>query len=159
LAKIPLGSRSDTVLSLCFADPYDISLKFATLRTLAKRYVDFLVLLAVWSDANRAYKRYVMEDASKVDEFLGSSTWRERWNVAQSKAVTFPKFLAEEFAASMEGLGYLPTPIHKMKRVSSDEKNLPLYYIAMFSKHPIAHDFWDDVLKYGTDQTAFEWEK
>jgi three-Cys-motif partner protein len=157
LAAIPVGSKNDTVLSLCFADPYDISLKFATLRTLAKRYIDFVVLLALWSDANRAYKRYVMEDATKVDEFLGSTTWRERWNTVQTTA-PFAKFLAEEFAAQMEALGYLPTPIHKMKRVRSDEKNLPLYYIAMFSGHTLAHDFWDDVLKYGTDQTTFEWD-
>ena len=158
LAKIPPGSKNDTVLSLCFADPYDIGLKFATLRALAQRYVDLLVLLAVWSDANRAYKRYVMEDAVKVDELLGSKTWRERWKVAQTNAVPFPKFLAEEFAASMETLGHLPTPIHKMKRVRSDEKNLPLYYIAMFSGHPLAHSFWDDMLKYGTDQTTFPWD-
>jgi three-Cys-motif partner protein len=156
LAAIPIGSKTDTVLSLCFADPYDISLKFSTLRALAKRYIDFVVLLALWSDANRAYKRYVMEDATKVDEFLDSTTWRERWKSVQT-AVPFPKFLAEEFAAQMETLGYLPTPIHKMKRVRSDEKNLPLYYIAMFSGHALAHNFWDDVLKYGTDQTTFEW--
>ncbi|HZQ17367.1 MAG TPA: three-Cys-motif partner protein TcmP [Terriglobales bacterium] len=159
LTAIPFGAKGHTVLSLCFADPYDISLKFTTLRTFAQRYIDFIVLLAVWSDANRAYKRYVMEDAFKVDEFLGSSTWRERWTLAQLNAVAFPKFLAEEFAKSMERLGYLPTPLHKMKRVSSDEKNLPLYYIAMFSKHSLAHDLWDDVLKYGTDQTAFEWDR
>lgn len=158
LAKIPFGSKEDTVLSLCFADPYDIGLKFTTLRALAQRYIDFVVLLAEWSDANRAYKQYVMDDAVKVDEFLGSRTWRERWKTAQTNAVPFPKFLAEEFAASMESLGYLPTPLHKMKQVRSDEKNLPLYYIAMFSKHSLAHDFWDDVLKYGTDQTVFSWE-
>jgi hypothetical protein len=93
----------------------------------------------------------------KVDEFLGSETWRDRWRLAQSSAVPFPKFLAEEFAARMETLDYLPTPIHKMKRVRSDEKNLPLYYLAMFSRHRLAHDFWDDVLKYGTDQTSFSW--
>ena len=158
LANIPPGSKTDTVLSLCFADPYDIGLKFATLRALAQRYIDFVVLLALWSDANRAYKRYVMEDAVKVDQFLDSTTWRERWKTAQSSAVAFPKFLAGEFASRMETLGYLPTPIHKMKRVRSDEKNLPLYYIAMFSAHPLAHSFWDDVLKYGTDQTAFKWD-
>ena len=31
LAKIPPGSKNNRVLSLCFADPYDIGLKFATL--------------------------------------------------------------------------------------------------------------------------------
>lgn len=158
LEKIPLGSKVDTVLTLCFADPFDISLKFDTLRALSDRYVDFVVLLAVYSDANRAYKRYVMEDAVKVDEFLGSKTWRDRWRAAEASGTPFPKFLAEEFAASMEKLGYLPTPIHKMKRVHSDEKNLPLYYIAMFSRSSLAQKFWDDVLKYGTDQTSFSWE-
>jgi three-Cys-motif partner protein len=157
LAEVPSGSKDDTVLSLCFADPFDISLKFKTLQRLSGRFVDFLVLLAVYSDAGRAYKRYVMEDALKVDEFLGSKTWRERWRIAEKKGANFPKFLAEEFATSMEKLGYLPTPIHKMKRVRSDEKNLPLYYIALFSKNKLAHDLWDDVLKYGTDQTKFPW--
>ena len=59
------------------------------------RFIDFLVLLAVYSDANRAYKRYVMEDAVKVDEFLGSKTWRDRWRIAEANGVLFPKFLAE----------------------------------------------------------------
>lgn len=152
LAKIPKYSTDNRVLSLCFADPYDIGLKFSTLRELSKLYVDFVVLLALWSDANRAYKRYVMEDATKVDEFLGSKTWRKRWANAQLQAIEFPKFLAEEFAANMELLGYLRTPLHRMKRVRSDDKNLPLYYIALFSKNDRAHKFWDEVLKYGTDQ-------
>ncbi len=158
LAEIPVGSRDNTVLTLCFADPFDIGLKFDTIKTLSSRFVDFVVLLALYSDANRAYKRYVMEDASKVDEFLGSATWRDRWRIAEADGVLFPKFLAIEFAASMETLGYLPTPIHKMKRVRSDEKNLPLYYIALFSRHELAHDFWDDALKYGTDQLEIPWD-
>jgi len=152
LSAIPQYSPGNRVLSLCFADPYDIGLKFATLRALSKVYVDFIVLLALWSDANRAYKRYVMEDAIKVDEFLGSPNWRTKWASAQLQAIEFPKFLAEEFATSMESLGYLRTPIHRMKRVRSDEKNLPLYYVALFSKNERAHKFWDEVLKYGTDQ-------
>lgn len=158
LAEIPPGSKDNTVLTLCFADPFDIGLKFGTIKTLSSRFVDFIVLLAVYSDANRAYRRYVMEDAVKVDQFLGSSTWRDRWRIAEADAILFPKFLASEFAVSMETLGYLPTPIHKMKRVSSDEKNLPLYYVALFSRDKLALDFWDDALKYGTDQTAFRWD-
>lgn len=153
-AKIPRGSSDNSVLTLCFADPFDIGLKFRTIKTLSSRFVDFIVLLAVYSDANRAYKRYVMEDAVKVDEFLGSNTWRDRWRIADANGVLFPKFLAKEFAASMETLGYLPTPIHKMKRVSSDEKNLPLYYIAFFSRNKLALSFWDDALNGSTDQRS-----
>lgn len=152
LAEIPVGSSTDTVLTLCFADPFDIGLRFDTLRRLSDRYVDFVVLLAVWMDANRAYKRYVMEDAIKVDCFLGSTTWRDRWKIAQEETIPFPKFLASEFAKGMESLGYLPTPLHRMKAVRSDEKNLRLYYIALFSRKEIAFKLWDEVLKYSTDQ-------
>jgi len=41
-----------------------------------------------------------------------------------------------------------------MKQVRSDEKNLPLYYVALFSRHNLAYQYWQDVLKYSTDQTS-----
>ncbi|MGB7585258.1 MAG: three-Cys-motif partner protein TcmP [Terriglobales bacterium] len=153
LAEIPAGSSTETVLSLCFADPFDIGLKFETIRSLSCRFVDFLVLLAVYMDANRNYEHYISAHATKVDQFLGSTTWRGRWAIAQGNSVGFPQFLAMEFARSMEALDYLPTPLHRMKRIRSDEKNLPLYYLALFSRNDRAHKFWDEVLKYGTDQT------
>jgi hypothetical protein len=45
-----------------------------------------------------------------------------------------------------------------MKLVRSDDKNLPLYYLALFSRHQTALKLWEEVLKYGTDQTGFVWE-
>ena len=53
----------------------------------------------------------------------------------------------------MESLGYLRKPLDRMKLVRSVERNLPLYYLALFSRHETAFKFWDDVLKYSTDQT------
>ena len=47
--------------------------------------------------------------------------------------------------------------LHQMKLVRSDDKNLPLYYLALFSRHDTAYKFWKDVLKYSTDQSSF-WE-
>jgi hypothetical protein len=41
-----------------------------------------------------------------------------------------------------------------MKEIRSNEKNLPLYHLAFFSKHPRGYQFWDQVLKYGTDQLS-----
>jgi hypothetical protein len=42
-----------------------------------------------------------------------------------------------------------------MKKVRSDDKNLPLYHLALFSRKQVAYQYWDDVLKYSTDQTSF----
>lgn len=153
LAEIPRGSTGDTALSLCFADPFDISLEFETIRALAEaRFVDFLVLLALGMDANRNYEHYLREDADKVDKFLGSKSWRHRWATAQWDAVKFTRFLADEFTNSMANLGYLPPPHYTMKEVRSYEKNLALYRLALFSRNPRAYRFWDQVLTYSTDQ-------
>lgn len=156
LAEIPRGTVGDTALSPCFADPFDIGLEFETIRALASaRYVDFLVLLALGMDANRNYEHYLKEDADKVDKFLGSDSWRERWATAQWDAVKFTRFLADEFTKSMATLGYIPPPHYTMKEVRSHEKNLALYRLALFSRHERAYKLWDQVLKYSTDQTAF----
>jgi three-Cys-motif partner protein len=155
IAAIPLGSKENTVLTLCFADPFDIGLKFATIRELANaRYIDFLITLALGMDANRNYEHYVKEDALRIDEFLGSNSWRQRWATAQWDAVKFTRFLAEEFSTSMATLDYIPPPFYTMKEVRSHEKNLPLYHLALFSRNDRAYKFWDQVLKYSTDQRS-----
>lgn len=157
LARIPIGSRTDTVLTLCFVDPYDIGIEFETLSRMSVRFIDFLVLLAVFMDANRNYDRYVKEDDVRVERFLGSKSWRDRWCIAQQTGTLFPQFLASEYASSMESLHYLKTPLHTMHKVRSDDKNLPLYYLALFSRNERAFKFWDEAQKYGTDQTKFSW--
>jgi three-Cys-motif partner protein len=158
LAEIPSGSKTDSVLTLCFADPFDIGLEFDTIRHLANaRYIDFLILLALGMDANRNYENYLREDADKIDKFLGSESWRERWATAKWDAMKFTRFLADEFTKSMATLRYIPPPRYTMKEVRSREKNLPLYRLAMFSRHERAYQYWSQVLKYSTEQTAL-WE-
>jgi len=72
--------------------------------------------------------------------------------------VKFTRFLADEFSKSMSALGYIPPPFYTMKEVRSHDKNLSLYRLALFSRNERAYKFWDEVLKYSTDQTGFSWE-
>ena len=157
--EIPRASSSNRVLSLCLVDPFDFGLKFATIRRLSNVYIDFLVLLAVGMDANRAYGHYVDGKNPKLDEALGNVKWRERWRAKPRGRDEFLNFVAGEFAASMASLGYRKIGPADMKLVKSDEKNLPLYYLALFSKHETAYKYWSEVLKYGTDQLGFSWEQ
>jgi three-Cys-motif partner protein len=151
--EIPKGR---SVLSLCFADPFDLSIKFSSIRHLAAHRIDFLFVLALYMDANRNILHYTRSDNPKIDDFLEVKDWRQRWHDAEVDGITFPHFLAELFRGQMEGIGYLPFPFHKMKLIRSDA-NLPLYHLALFSKHERAYDYWGQVLKYGTDQTSFEY--
>jgi three-Cys-motif partner protein len=154
--QIPRASSANKVLSLCFVDPFDFGLKFATLRKLSAVFVDFVVLLAIGMDANRNYEHYVDGNSNKIDEALGNTQWRERWKAVGIRKSEFRSFLAGEFCGSMASLGYLKKPLHYMKLVRSLEKNLPLYYLALFSRNETAFKFWDDVLRYSTPQKKFE---
>jgi three-Cys-motif partner protein len=156
--KIPNASRSNTVLSFCFVDPYDLSVKFSTIKKLSETFVDFLILLALGMDAKRNLVHYLDAANHKIDEFLGLQDWREQWLQASSRGgIELPKFLAETYAKQMETLDYLPVPFHRMKQVRSDVKNLPLYHLALFSRHTLAYELWEDVLKYSNSQSSFSY--
>ena len=155
--EIPKGSPNNKVLSLCLVDPFDFGLKFETLKKPSTFLVDFMVLLAIGMDANRNYDHYVEGASTKIDDALGNTAWRDRWRTGGTRRSDFRRFLAQEFSMSMQSLGYLEQPLDRMKLVRSDDKNLPLYNLALFSRSKTAHKFWDEVLKYGDDQTTFEW--
>jgi three-Cys-motif partner protein len=153
--EVPKSSSTNKVLSLCLVDPFDFGLKFETLRKLSTFFVDFVVLLAIGMDVNRNYDHYVAGDSTKIDEALGNTEWRKRWEAVGVKQSDFRLFLLEEFCMSMESLRYLRKPLDRMKPVRSLETNSPLYYLALFSRSERAFKFWDDVLKYSTDQKNF----
>lgn len=148
---IPRYSPSQKVLSLCFVDPNDIGIRFSTLQTLAKKYVDFIVLLALYMDAMRAEQHYV-KNTSKIDLLLGTPAWLNRWTAAKLEGAEFPRFLADEFASSMATMDYIPPPFYSMRKIFYYEKNYPLYAVGLFSRHPVAYTLWGQALKYSDDQ-------
>lgn len=154
ISKIPPHSSRRKILSFCFIDPFDITIEFETIRALSQRFMDFLIILAVGMDATRNAQFYTKPNNKRVDSFLGVSDWRTRWQEISIKGITFRHFLCQEYANQMETLGYKKVPLSKMKEVRSDERNLPLYHLAFFSKHDLGYEFWDQVLKYSTDQQS-----
>lgn len=152
--RIPRSSQHQKVLSFCFVDPYDLSVKFTTIKKISETFVDFLVLLALGMDGNRNLQHYLDVGNRKIDDFLGLSDWRDRWRLhSNNQKASFPQFLAELYAAQMETLQYIRVPFYRMKPVRSDG-NLPLYHLALFSRHKLAYDYWDEVLKYSTSQLS-----
>ena len=152
---IPKATKTHRVLSFCFVDPFDLSLQFSTIRRIAEHFVDFLFLLALHMDANRNLSVYLDRKNRKIDDFLSVPDWRERWERLPDPK-SFPRFLAEMYAEQMQTLGYLPVGFDKMKPVRSDVKNLPLYHLALFSRHALAFEYWEDVLKYSTPQLRLD---
>jgi three-Cys-motif partner protein len=154
--RIPIASPSRKVLTFCFVDPCDLSIKFFTIKRISETFVDFLVLLALGMDGNRNLAHYSDPDNHKIDDLLGMPNWRAEWETQRVKQKSFPQFLAETFSKQMTTLGYLPVEFHQMKSIRSDARNLPLYRLALFSRHQLAYEYWDDVLKYSNAQLSLE---
>lgn len=115
------------------------------------RSVDFLILLALYIDANRNVAFYVAEGNRAIDLFLGDANWRQRWKAAEHRGDTIVEFLANEYSTRMSQIGYLPMSIEHMVKIRTRDR-LPLYYLAFFSKDKTGLKFWDEVRKYATDQ-------
>jgi three-Cys-motif partner protein len=157
LMRLPIPSRTNRVLTFCFADPYKLDdLKFETVQQLSQRYVDFLILVPTEMDANRNERRYIQPENKTLDEFFGDADWRVSWGRAKREGEPFWGFVLKHFASKMEALEYLDQAAQQAELIRSFEKNLPLYRLAFFSRNELGTRFWKEVRKYATPQTAFD---
>lgn len=150
-AKIPKFSKWNTVLSFCFVDPFSLNLDFSTIKSLGQDLnVDFLILLALGMDANRNLGAYLDENNNRIAKFIDNEDWRQKFE-EQYNGRDFMRFLSDEYDKSMMKLGYVkPAQKHQIR---SSNKNLPLYHLAFYSKHPRGNDFWNKIQKYSNFQT------
>lgn len=158
LEILPAYGKSKRVLTFCFADPYNLkNLRFHTIRVLAKRLMDFLVLIPTGMDATRNWDLvYTKSDNKVVDDFLGTSVWREAWQEAKAKRQSVDIFLTDFYGEQMRKLKYIYSGSHTTELIRLPDKNVPLYRLAFFSRHDLGERFWKDVKKYCTPQLEFE---
>lgn len=155
IQKIPRHSYEEKVLRFCFVDPFSLNLNFDTIRKLSNvGKIDFLILLALHMDGNRNLFNYISENSNKVDLFIDDLSWREPFKKGDLAAKDFIKFLAKKYDNNMQLLNY-KEPVKK-HLVKIDDINVPLYYLAFYSKHERGNDFYSKVEKYlSPQQTLF----
>jgi three-Cys-motif partner protein len=158
LSLLPTPSKTNTVLTFCVVDPYNLGINFETMKELNKYRTDFLVLLS-WMDASRNEYIYINPDVPRVDNFLGDTEWREKWKILKETNYDFRKFLAEEFVKRMMTLGYPDTSFKTMYEIRSSAKNLSLYHLAFFSKDKKGYKFWNEARFGGPSQTSLRFEE
>jgi len=146
LQAMPSYSKSHKVLGFCFADPFNLkNLRFATIKTLATRYMDFLMLIPAM-DPQRAWRKYLNPGNHTVDDFLGTPDWRAEWqreNPQPSPSV----FVARILDRRMKELGFTHGGFPEAVLVRSTAKNAPLYRLGFFTKHPLGDKFWRQAKK------------
>lgn len=156
-SAIPRGTKGNTVLTLCLLDPFDFSINFETVKKLSNCIIDFIFLLAVGLDLKRNFTKYIKQQDSKIDKFLGNSDWKKKiskYDLSDNDKIAY--FIVKEFSEQMSTMGYLKESLHKLKKVTLPEINRVLYYLAYFSKKPIGYTYWDQARKYSSDQLKLE---
>ncbi|MCF8241455.1 MAG: three-Cys-motif partner protein TcmP [Melioribacteraceae bacterium] len=156
ISEIPTPSKTNTVLCFCFVDPFSLDIKFDTIKKLSRRFTDFLVLLALHMDGRRNVGLYVDKNNTRIDDFLGDTAWRNRWELQQKEGKNFVRFLADEFTKRMVYLGYREEALDNFISIKSDAKNLPLYYLAFYSKHQTGYKFWKTVQQRNNEPGFFD---
>lgn len=132
--------RESRILTFCFVDPFKVAnLCFATIESLSRLKIDFLVLIPTYMDAVRNLALYSDKANTNVERFLGNTEWRGEWNEAKNKGSSFSRFLVEAFYRSMQSLGYL-SDVHSSVIVRC--RNRPLYHLAFFSRNVRGMEFW-----------------
>lgn len=156
--NLPTPSSTNKVLSFCFIDPYRCAnFRFETVLVLAQRFVDFLVLIPSYMDANRNLERYEQPGNTTIADFLGDDEWRQEWRGEGHRFQNFGSFVADKFGCQMKTLGYIYEGLEQNTHlVRNTQKNSPIYRLALFSRHPLGKRFWKQAEKYASDQTTFE---
>jgi three-Cys-motif partner protein len=155
IKSIPAFKRGNTLLPFCFVDPYSLDLSFLTIAKLGKNLMDFLILQALHMDANRNFEKYMKDESLKIENYLGLENWREVFEQnGCAYRNDFVKFLADQYQLQMSRLGY--TPEKHMHQIRSNEKNLPLYYLSFYSKHPRGEDYFTKVQQRVKQQLSLD---
>jgi len=149
-SKIPLHGREKRVLTFCFADPFDLNLEFETIIELSSnKLVDLLILQAYYMDANRNYENYLNDDNDKIAKYLGDRDWRTKFQKSEYYPNNFVQFLTDTYDMNMRELKYLEPQRNSIKYPF---KNVKLYYLSFYSKHPRGNDLYKKVQRYADDQ-------
>ncbi len=142
LTQVPMPRTGRSVLSFCFADPYKAeNLRFNTIRSISKIFVDFIILLPIYMDINRNIHRYLHPSNIVIDAFVGTSEWKPEWVDAKKSGKTFDEFFTVFYRKRMETIGFMYGGFTEIIR--SNVRNLPLYRFGCFSRHPLGIKFWD----------------
>lgn len=99
------GVPSRGALCITFADPFGLHLDFETVREIATRQSDLIVLVADNMDALRNWATYYVDNPeSNLDRFMGQPGWRDVLRSAPSDRIA--KSIRSMYQTQLEGLQY-----------------------------------------------------
>jgi three-Cys-motif partner protein len=155
LSEFPLYGPRSRVLGFCFADVQAMSnMDFETVVGLARRYMDFLILIPTGMEATRWWRDLLLPRSDRVARFTGVAGWRDRWAQAEASGASVDGFLTELYHEQMKTLGYVHGGFDHTTLIRLPGRNVRLYRLAFFSRHRLGEWFWRQTQKSSTRQLS-----
>ena len=124
-------------LTLAFLDPYGLNIYYETVKALtADRKVDLMIYFPDAVDIARNIELHEQKDDSRLDRFLGMTTWRDA--TKEKNPVLQTEIIKNLYFGQMRKIGYEFADAERIGRTDG----IPLYQILFFSKHETGMDFW-----------------
>lgn len=155
LRALPPFSRTKGLISLCFVDPFATDLRFSTIRTLARRRMDFLILLPLGMDVRRNMRRYYLNaDDTRIADLIDYPDWRA--DVERSGRHQMIRYLLRRFDEAMTRLEYKSLDPRLVHPVKVPKKNVLLYYLVLYTKHDLGLRLWNETLRAHEPQLSLD---
>src|SRR5258708_9279432 len=145
-----LATRS---LGLAFIDPEGFEVAFSLFEILSTRRIDVLFLFPSGIGIRRNLAKFARRAHSPMDRLWGDCSWRElppaklaagrRLDSDEALSLDRPWVLA--FRTKMAGLGFIYQD--EADPCFTNEKNVPMYHLLFFSKHPAGLTLWRGIKK------------
>jgi hypothetical protein len=139
------------LLSFCFVDPFDLRLRFDTIRELGQLKMDFLVLLMLGVDGRRNFQQYLDDSTStRIGDLIDCPGWRTEYQ----PHVRPIRFLLSKFDEAMQRIGYL-SATDDLHPVRIAGMGVLQYVLAFYSKSELGQRFWRDTRSTLAPQLSF----
>jgi three-Cys-motif partner protein len=153
VAKRVVKALPTRSLGLAFIDPEGFEVAFSLFEILSTRRIDVLFLFPSGIGIRRNLAKFARRAHSPMDRLWGDRSWRElppaklaagrRLDSDEALSLDRPWVLA--FRTKMAGLGFIYQD--EADPCFTNEKNVPMYHLLFFSKHPAGLTLWRGIKK------------
>ena len=144
-----VAELSPWALSLAFVDPEGFEVRFALFETLATRRIDILYLFPGGIGVARNLGAFVKQTKTPLDDLIPGWRSLRRAKLAAGERLTADEMAARDqpfvlaFMNRMGALGYQYSG--HGEPYLTNEKNVKMYHLLFFSKHPMGLRLWRGV--------------
>ena len=110
--------------------------------------MDLIIIFPKGIAINRNVKNFLKKERSKLDDFMGNSSWRKKYyDLINKREMEIRKSLIGLYRENLKSIGYTDIKTGNEILIRSNKKHLPLYYLLFASKHTLGDEFWKEITK------------